>query len=109
MSKKASLFLFIFFALFFGSKSYSIEVSQIEAERRLEFNELFSKKTCDTVYKNSYFGMKKKLDDEVMVMTYHNFKRINIDESKAVLSLFLDQRTFFYQEPKLELLILKFF
>ena len=99
------ILLFIFAILIFSSNSYSIEVSQIEAERRLEFNELFSKKTCDTVYKNSSFGMKKKLEDDVMVVTYHNIKRININETQSILSLFLDQRTFFYQEPKLEFII----
>ena len=99
------ILLFIFAILIFSSNSYSIEVSQIEAERRLEFNELFSKKTCDTVYKNSSFGMKKKLENDVMVVTYHNIKRININETQSILSLFLDQRTFFYQEPKLEFII----
>ena len=64
MRKKISLFLYVFVVLIFSSKLYSIEVSQIEAERRLVFHELFSKKTCDTIYKNSTFGFKKKLDKE---------------------------------------------
>jgi len=84
MRKKISLFLYVFVVLIFSSKLYSIEVSQIEAERRLVFHELFSKKTCDTIYKNSTFGFKKKLDKEVDLMAYHNVKRINIDEANSL-------------------------
>ena len=38
-------------------------------------------------------------------MNYHNFKGININETNSELVLFFDQRTYFYKEPKLNLLI----
>ena len=56
-----SIFLTIFFVFIFSSKAYSIEISSLEAERRLEFSELFPKKVCDKIYQNSSFGLKKKI------------------------------------------------
>ena len=43
----------------------------------------------------------KKLDDDVRMELYHNLKRINIDEEKALLTLAFDQRTAFYKERSL--------
>ena len=100
-----SIFLTIFFVFIFSSKAYSIEVSSLDAERRLEFSELFPKKVCDKIYQNSSFGSKNKLDEEVLLMNYHNLKGINLNETNSELVLFFDQRTYFYKEPKLNLLI----
>lgn len=100
-----SIFLTIFFVFIFSSKAYSIEITSLEAERRLEFSELFPKNICDKIYQSSSFGSKNKLDEEVLLMNYHNLKAINIDETNSVLVLFFDQRTYFYKEPKLNLLI----
>ena len=100
-----SIFLTIFFVFIFSSKAYSIEVSSLEAERRLEFSELFPKKVCDKIYQNSSFGSKNKLDEEVSLMNYHNLKGVNLNETDSELVLFFDQRTYFYKEPKLNLLI----
>ena len=51
------------------------------------------------------FGDKKKLRDEVLLKVFHNIKRVNIDEEKAILTVALDQRNFSYKEPNLEKII----
>ena len=89
----------------FISKAISIEVTSLEAEKRLEFSELFPKRICDNIYDQSNFGVEKKLKEDVTLKNYFNLKRINLDEQKSTLSLFLDQRSFFYTEPKLNLII----
>jgi len=98
----------IFYLLFFfvfASNSYSIELSSLKAEKRLEFSELFSKKICDKIYGKSSFGINKKLTEDIVLQNYFNLKRINLDEQESRLSLFLDQRSFHYKEPKLNLII----
>ena len=77
----------------------------LEAEKRLIFQQLFSNKTCGTIYENINFGDKKKLRDEVLLKVFHNIKRVNIDEEKAILTVALDQRNFSYKEPNLEKII----
>ena len=89
----------------FVPKAVSIEVSSLEAEKRLEFSELFPKRICDDIYNKSTFGVEKKLQEDVTLRNYYNLKRINLDEQKSTLSLFIDQRSFFYKEPKLNLII----
>ena len=103
--KKILFFLVIFFSTFIFSKSFAIEVSLLEAEKRLIFQQLFSKQTCAKIYQKLKYGLKKKLDDDVRMELYHNLKRINIDEEKALLTLAFDQRTAFYKERSLELII----
>ena len=100
--KKILFFLVIFLSTFIFSKSFAIEVSMLEAEKRLIFQQLFSSKTCGTIYENINFGDKKKLRDEVLLKVFHNIKRVNIDEEKAILTVALDQRNFSYKEPNLE-------
>ena len=97
-------FVLIFLTIFI-SRSISIEVTSLEAEKRLEFSELFPKRICDNIYDQSKFGVEKKLKEDVTLKNYFNLKRINLDEQKSTLSLFLDQRSFFYTEPKLNLII----
>ena len=99
------LFFLIFLSTFIFSKSFAIEVSLLEAEKRLIFHQLFSKQTCAKIYQKLKYGLKKKLDDDVRMELYHNLKRINIDEEKALLTLVFDQRTAFYKERSLELII----
>ena len=99
------LFFLIFLSTFIFSKSFAIEVSLLEAEKRLIFHQLFSKQTCAKIYQKLKYGLKKKLDDDVRMELYHNLKRINIDEEKALLTLAFDQRTAFYKERSLELII----
>ena len=89
----------------FVPKALSIEVSTLEAEKRLEFSELFPKRICDDIYNKSTFGVEKKLQEDVTLRNFYNLKRINLDEQKSTLSLFIDQRSFFYKEPKLNLII----
>ena len=89
----------------FVPKAVSIEVSTLEAEKRLEFSELFPKRICDDIYNKSTFGVEKKLQEDVTLRNYYNLKRINLDEQKSTLSLFIDQRSFFYKEPNLNLII----
>ena len=103
--KKILFFLVIFLSTFIFSKSFAIEVSLLEAEKRLIFQQLFSKQTCAKIYQKLKYGLKKKLDDDVRMELYHNLKRINIDEEKALLTLAFDQRTAFYKERSLELII----
>ena len=103
--KKILFFLVIFLSTLVFSKSFAIEVSLLEAEKRLIFHQLFSKQTCAKIYQKLKYGLKKKLDDDVRMELYHNLKRINIDEEKALLTLAFDQRTAFYKERSLELII----
>ena len=97
-------FVLIFLTIFI-SRAISIEVTSLEAEKRLEFSELFPKRICDNIYDQSNFGVEKKLKEDVTLKNYFNLKRINLDEQKSTLFLFLDQRSFFYTEPKLNLII----
>ena len=99
------LFFLVFLSTFIFSKSFAIEVSLLEAEKRLIFHQLFSKQKCAKIYQKLKYGLKKKLDDDVRMELYHNLKRINIDEEKALLTLAFDQRTAFYKERSLELII----
>ena len=91
--------------ILFIPKLHSIEVSSLEAERRLKFNELFPKKICDKIYKDINFGSNNKLEEEIMVLAYHNLKRIKINETDSSLSLFFDNRTYSYNSKKLDLII----
>ncbi len=97
-------FILIFLTIFI-SRSISIEVTSLEAEKRLEFSELFPKRICDNIYDKSTFGTEKKLKEYVTLKNFFNLKRINLDEQNSSLSLFLDQRSFYYTEPKLNLII----
>ena len=104
--KKIKVLSFILlFLITFGAKAVSIEVSTLESEKRLEFSELFPKRICDDIYNKSTFGVEKKLQEDVTLRNFYNLKRINLDEQKSTLSLFIDQRSFFYKEPKLNLII----
>ena len=91
--------------ILFIPKLHSIEVSSLEAERRLKFNELFPKKICDKIYKDINFGSNNKLEEEIMVLAYHNLKRIKINETDSSLSIFFDNRTYSYNSKKLDLII----
>ena len=97
-------FILIFLTIFI-SRSISIEVTSLEAEKRLEFSELFPKRICNNIYDKSAFGTEKKLKEYVTLKNFFNLKRINLDEQNSSLSLFLDQRSFYYTEPKLNLII----
>ena len=97
-------FILIFLTIFI-SRAISIEVTSLEAEKRLEFSELFPKRICDNIYDKSTFGTEKKLKEDVTLKNFFNLKRINLDEQNSTLSLFLDQRSFYYTEPKLNLII----
>ena len=103
--KKILFFLVIFLSTLIFSKSFAIEVSMLEAEKRLIFQQLFSKQTCAKIYQKLKFGLKNKLDEDIMMELYHNLKRVNINEEKALLTLAFDQRTAFYKERSLELII----
>ena len=103
MRKLIILIIFLFVENIF--KSYAIEVSTLKVEKKLEFSEFFPKTTCDRIYNDSYFGKKNKLSEEIILKHYINLKRINLDETDSYLSLFFDQRTFSYKEPKLNLII----
>ena len=96
--------ILIFLSIFI-SRAISIEVTSLEAEKRLEFSELFPKRICDNIYDKSTFGTEKKLKEDVTLKNFFNLKRINLDEQNSTLSLFLDQRSFYYTEPKLNLII----
>ena len=104
---KKTLFFLVFLSTFIFLKSFAIEVTMLEAEKRIIFNQLFSKQTCGKIYEQIQFGARKKLKEEVLLKAYHNIKRINIDEEKAILSIAIDQRTFSYKEPGLERVIFK--
>ena len=102
---KKILFFLALLSTFIFSKSFAIEVSMLEAEKRLIFQQLFSKQTCAKIYQKLKFGLKNKLDEDTMLELYHNLKRVNINEEKALLTLAFDQRTAFYKERSLELII----
>ena len=53
-----------------------------------------TKKICDKIYNDIDFGLNNKLEEEIMVLAYHNLKRIKINESDSSLSLFFDNRTY---------------
>ena len=102
---KKLIILVIFLLVTNILKSYAIEVSTLKVEKKLEFSELFPKITCDKIYNDSTFGKKNKLSEEVTLEHYVNLKRVNLNETNSNLSLFFDQRTFSYKEPKLNLII----
>ena len=52
----------------------------LEAEKRIIFNQLFSKQTCGKIYEQIEFGARKKLKEEVLLKAYHNIKRVYFDE-----------------------------
>ena len=104
MKKILFILAIIFISLIF-SKSFAIEVSMLEAEKRTIFQQLFSNKTCGNIYEAINFGAKKKLKEEILLKTFHNIKKVNIDEEKAILTIDFDQRSFSYREPNLEKVI----
>ena len=57
--KKILFFLVIFLSTLVFSKSFAIEVSLLEAEKRLIFQQLFSKQTCAKIYQKLKYGLKK--------------------------------------------------
>ena len=97
--------LITLFLIFNITNSNAIEVSSLEAEKKLEFSELFPKKICNNIYEQSSFGKENKLSEELELNAYFNLKRLNVDETNSNLSLYFDQRTFFYKEPKLGIII----
>ena len=99
-------FVLIFLTIFV-SRATSIEVTSLQSEKRLEFNELFPKKICDDIYNNSYFGLEKKPNREIMLMNYINLKKLKVNETDAILTIYLDQRSYSYKEPKLDLIIFR--
>ena len=99
-------FVLIFLTIFVSSAT-SIEVSSLQSEKRLEFNELFPKKICDDIYNNSSFGLEKKPNREIMLMNYINLKKLKVNETDAILTIYLDQRSYSYKEPKLDLIIFR--
>ena len=62
--KNITIITILFFISIF-CKSFAIEVSSLEAEKRLEFSELFPKRICDDIYNKSTFGVEKKLQEDV--------------------------------------------
>ena len=103
MKKLVCLTIIILFSIAF--RSFAIEVSSLEAEKKLEFSELFPKKICNKIYDESSFGKENKLPEEVELKAYFNLKRLNVDETNSNLLLYFDQRSFFYKEPKLGIII----
>ena len=99
-------FVLIFLTIFV-SRATSIEVTSLQSEKRLEFNELFPKKICDDIYNNSSFGLEKKPNREIMLMNYINLKKLKVNETDAILTIYLDQRSYSYKEPKLDLIIFR--
>ena len=95
----------VIFVIFTFFKSFAIEVSSLEAEKKLEFSELFPKRICDKIYDNSTFGSENKLLEEVELKAYFNLKRLNVDETNSNLSLYFDQRSYYYKDPKLGIII----
>ena len=80
--KKITIITLLFFISIFG-KSFAIEVSSLEAEKRLEFSELFPKAICNQIYDQSSFGKENKLSDELELKAYFNLKRLNVDETNS--------------------------
>ena len=99
------IYIAVIFVIFTFFKSFAIEVSSLEAEKKLEFSELFPKRICDKIYDNSYFGSENKLLEEVELKAYFNLKRLNVDETNSNLSLYFDQRSYYYKDPKLGIII----
>ena len=95
----------VIFVIFTFFKSFAIEVSSLEAEKKLEFSELFPKRICDKIYDESAFGSENKLLEEVELKAYFNLKRLNVDETNSNLSLYFDQRSYYYKDPKLGIII----
>ena len=91
----------LLFIISFFCRSFAIEVSSLEAEKKLEFSELFPKKICNKIYEASSFGKENKLSEEIELKAYFNLKRLYVDETNSNLSLYFDQRSFSYTEPKL--------
>ena len=102
--KKITIITLLFFISIFG-KSFAIEVSSLEAEKRLEFSELFPKDICNKIYEESSFGKENKLSEELELKAYFNLKRLNVDETNSNLLLYFDQRSFNYKDPKLGIII----
>ena len=105
--KKIYFITFFYSLLFFNTIAYAIEVSSFQPEKRLEFNELFPQKICDDIYNNSNFGLAKKPEREIMLMNYINLKKLKVNETDSELTIYLDQRTYSYKEPKLDLIIFR--
>ena len=103
MIKIISLAILLFISTFL--RLHAIEVSSLEAEKKLEFSELFPKKICNKIYDESTFGKENKLTEEVELKAYFNLKRLNVDETNSNLLLYFDQRSYFYKEPKLGIII----
>ncbi len=99
------IYIAVLFVIFTFFKSFAIEVSSLEAEKKLEFSELFPKSICNKIYDNSTFGSENKLLEEVELKAYFNLKRLNIDETNSNLSLYFDQRSYYYKDPKLSIII----
>ena len=99
------IYIAVLFLIFTFFKSFAIELSSLEAEKKLEFSELFPKKICDKIYNESTFGSENKLLEEVELKAYFNLKRLNLDETNSNLSLYFDQRSFYYKDPKLGIII----
>ena len=102
--KNITIITLLFFISIF-CKSFAIEVSSLEAEKKLEFSELFPKKICNKIYEESSFGKENKLSEEVELKAYFNLKRLNVDETNSNLLLYFDQRSFNYKDPKLGIII----
>ncbi|MDC0046859.1 hypothetical protein OAJ20_04445 [Candidatus Pelagibacter sp.] len=102
--KNITIIIFLFFITTF-CKSFAIEVSSLEAEKRLEFSEFFPKKICNKIYEESSFGKENKLSEEVELKAYINLKRLNVDETNSNLLLYFDQRSYNYKDPKLGIII----
>ncbi len=103
--KKKIIILFFLILLVSISKTFSIEVTSLEAEKRLEFSEFFPKKICNKIYEESFFGKENKLSEEVELKAYFNLKRLNVDEANSNLLLYFDQRSYNYKDPKLGIII----
>ena len=102
---KNIIYIAVLFIIFTFFKSFAIELSSLEAEKKLEFSELFPKKICDKIYNESTFGSENKLLEEVELKAYFNLKRLNVDETNSNLSLYFDQRSYYYKDPKLGIII----
>ena len=103
--KQIYFITFFYSLLFLNTIVYSIEVTSLEAEKRLEFSEFFPKKICNKIYEESSFGKANKLSEEVELKAYFNLKRLNVDETNSNLLLYFDQRSFNYKDPKLGIII----
>ena len=102
---KNIIYITVLFVIFTFFRSFAIEVSSLEAEKKLEFSELLPKRICNKIYDDSTFGNENKLLEEVELKAYFNLKRLNIDETNSNLSLYFDQRSYYYKDPKLGIII----